>query len=499
MPNSKREELQDTISSHDLWREIAIFFGILSALLLTYSPVFLTSYAFLDDYRILAESLQKDTSVLGLTISGGRPVQGLLLWSLFSALSDISDLCWMRAMGVIAIAGLAFMLYRLLARAKWPRYQSAILALIMCVMPAYQVYSAWAVLSSSILAGVLSVGAGWLVSYLPCRRSWAAKVVLGGLSGLALGVAFCIYQPVAMLYVVAVAIILLIPEAKLEDLWRPLAAYGSVEFLGLGIGFAVYKYGQTVSPLPGARSEFVYDVMGKADWFVGEPLVQALNLVSLSVSKLLAFGVGVFIVVGLLLYFRKSFLQRIGLVGLALALIPLSYLPNLATAENWASYRTQGALSSLVVLYVFFALHGYWRALRLPRDSRAMKCIMVVTALVCALVAASNVLTLFVWPQQMELHFVRSQLRQQDLAEVESIYFIRAHWSDSIAPLQAYDEFGLPSSCAKYVPKSMVYLLLREIAPSRMSIPVQSVAWDEVGVLPAGALEIDMRKLREYR
>ena len=58
---------------------------------------------------------------------------------------------------------------------------------------------------------------------------------------------------------------------------------------------------------------------------------------------------------------------------------------------------------------------------------------------------------------------------------------------------------GIPSSSVSYVPKPAIYLLLREMDPSRVDIPVQQVAWDEAGAPPEGALVIDMHQLPDYR
>ena len=163
--------------------------------------------------------------------------------------------------------------------------------------------------------------------------------------------------------------------------------------LGLGIGFIAFKYGQVLYSRGGERSALANDWAGKAGWFMQEALSRSLNLANLSVSRLLAFGVGIFILLGLLLYFRGSFKRRVGMTGLALVLLPIAYLPNLVTAENWASYRSLGAITALVVLYVFLALHGFWRVLRQPPDSWAIKSTLSIVALTCGLLATSNVLS----------------------------------------------------------------------------------------------------------
>jgi hypothetical protein len=53
-----------------------------------------------------------------------------------------------------------------------------------------------------------------------------------------------------------------------------------------------------------------------------------------------------------------------GFLGLAVVLVPLAYTPNLAISENFASYRSIGALAALLSLYVWLGLWGIGCALR---------------------------------------------------------------------------------------------------------------------------------------
>ena len=46
-------------------------------------------------------------------------------------------------------------------------------------------------------------------------------------------------------------------------------------------------------------------------------------------------------------------------LALAAILLPLTYLPNLLVAENWSTYRTQVALTSLLWFYTAMALIGW--------------------------------------------------------------------------------------------------------------------------------------------
>src|SRR5262249_25676237 len=266
---------------------------------------------------------------------------------------------------------------------------------------------------------------------------------------------------------------------------------------GLVLGFCVYKwalvfYGHRLSP---ARAHLVQDVWGKALWFFRQPLMNALNLAKLSPKRWLAKAVALFIVGGLSQYFRGDVKGRLRQGMAAASLLPLSYLPNLVVEENWSSYRTLPALTSLVVVYVFLALWGYGKLLRGLTFTPVLTAVLGCAALASSLLAAYNVHAYFARPQLLELNLMRSQLARQDLAQASGIYIIGSKWQNFLAPAVRYDEFGYPSSSTLWAPKSAVYLLLRELSPERGNIPIELAPVGGSISPPPAALVVDMRKL----
>jgi hypothetical protein len=114
--------------------------------LLVYGVCVLVPYGFADDYRILAQSLQgggQPHMIKGM-IAGGRPVQALLTQATFALLGSVDDLRALRLAGVLGIALLAWLLYRAFLRAGQERWQAALLPVLICAMPPFQVYAVWA-------------------------------------------------------------------------------------------------------------------------------------------------------------------------------------------------------------------------------------------------------------------------------------------------------------------------------------------------------------------
>ncbi len=498
------------------WPALGLF---LAVFLTAYAPALMTPYAFLDDYVWLHSALLGDVGGIIAKIKSGRPLYGLLLdvMTLSSAaVRDISDLCYLRFLGIVGIAVLAWSMFRLLLRTGWEHAQSFFLSVILCTTLPFQVYAAWAVTAfypysalTSILAFAL---AEWAFKEQGCLLKW----LIGTGASLALLTALTIYQPAAMFFWVFAAVILLKPDMPLYDVLRRFGWYGLIVMVGMLLGFVVYQLGSSLYPDVPVRTVLVVQhIPAKAVWFLCEALPNALNFALLSpahwlfsdgspvrsafqrtVDMVIAWSVCVLIVGGLMLYVRGTRRERLWKLGIAGALLPLSYAPNLLVAENWASYRTLSSLTSIVVVYAFFAFQGYAQCLRRSLSPASMNAIMGGIAIACALSAAYHVRTYFVVPQVRELELMRSQLSEEELSGVRGIHVIRPGWQNTLAPLVRYDEFGLPSSShAALVPRDMVFLLLRDMIPDYAHLPVTHVAAGGPIDPPPGSLVMDMSSL----
>ena len=492
-------------------------FGLFLAVFLTaYAPVLLTPYAFLDAYRDLAVALQGDQSwLIAARITQGRPLYALLLDGIsLTAVEDIGALRYLRLVGIVGIAVLAWSVFRLFVRTGWEQVRSFFMAVILCTTLPFHVYAAWATVAFYLYAALASG-----LSFALAERSFdeqrlLPKWLLGAGASLTLLTGITIHQPAAMFFWVFTAVALLKPDMSLRDMLRRFGWYGMIVMVGMFLGFVVYELGLSLYPGFLARTGIVQDIPGKVVWFLCEALPNALNFALLSpahwffsdgspapssfhrtVDVVIGWSVFVIIAGGLMLSLRGTLKERLWKLGIAVSLLPLSYTPNLLVAENWASYRTLSSLTSVVVVYAFFALRGYAQHLRRPFSLVYTNAVVGGVAIVCGLSAMYHVQTYFVAPQVWELELMRSRLAREELSQARGIYVIRSGWQDTLAPLVRYDEFGLPSSSSAWAPAPMIFLLLRVIAPDYIHLPITTVAADDPIDLPPGSLVVDMGTL----
>jgi hypothetical protein len=301
-----------------------------------------------------------------------------------------------------------------------------------------------------------------------------------------------------MFFWVFAAIFLLSPQVVGKDLLRRVWWYGGVMAVSLILGYVIFKIGMWlygIGPLGVQRASLVTNFRGKIYWFLREPLTNALNGINLFPSWKLAGVVLLWTIGGLTLLLRGTVRGKITKGICFLLLLPLSYLPNLLVAENWASYRTLGALTTLVMFYIFAALSGYEQFLRRFVAVRLCPVVLGVLALCSMVLAARQVSTYFVIPQHQELEFMRTRLARTDFSQVRSIYVIGSGRNDLLAPAVRYDEFGLPFSATPWAPKPVAQLLLGEMQPQWAHLPIEVVSPDGPFAPPSDALVIDMRDM----
>jgi hypothetical protein len=383
---------------------------------------------------------------------------------------------------------------------------------LVCSVPAFQVYASWTVLFVAPYAALLGGGASLLVaSAADAPWTLVTDRIVG--ATVMLLAALLIYQPPAMFFWVFLAVALIGAREQGRAL-RLVRAHFVVAVAALGIAFALLKLGVHLvgKTAPNAtRNELTHDIAGKARWFFEQPLYRSLNLFELIPSAWLATLVGVVAAGGIVLLLHHQAVRLPLYAGIAVVLIPLSFLPNLVAAENSVTYRPEVSISSLMALYAGLGALGVWLTVRewlRPRVSHqaltaaggitlALSVAFVATG---AFVAARNVTTLFVEPQTTELRIIRSQVAALPAA-ASHIAFVQPSHFGGMTKLVLGDEFGLPSSTQPWTPETSVLLILREegrLAPGDPH-PIVDLLSPDTTTYPKNEPVVDVRELSRLR
>ena len=464
---------------------LLLFFAII------YSSVIETRYAFLDDYNVVFLANNHGIYLLARElVAGGRPIYALLSF-IFIFVSQIGELRWIRLLSVAGIAALCMLFMRHLRETTTlPRSISIAGGMLIGLMPAFQVYASWAVTAFDPWAAFL---AG--LSFSKLNNDLAPRWKTTVLSVVFLICAMAIYQPAAMMYWVFAGAAWVAAEKlpSLEKIIRAVAVMGTA----LALDYAAAK----LLPIlifhdyaDYSRTALVTNFEAKAWWFLTEVMQDALNLPSPLGGKMVAILAALFIGAGFVILMWRERLAWGARATLAILLLPLAYTPNLIVQENWASYRTQVALTSLLVLYFVMALSAWLRVCRIDRFATTF---IFAAILGCAWMARHDVDTEFTIPQVKELHLVSSYLRKEgNLAGAKEIYIVPARWQDSLAPFVRYDEFGTPSSQAAWSAPGLIWAIL-SAEHSPVTKKLRTAIVGPVSQAPKGATVVDLdRALR---
>jgi hypothetical protein len=457
--NRCRQQLSKIIPASE-WGLVAY----LVLFLICYSPVLIIHYAFSDDYYYLASACRKPEFPLcewPSVLVAGRPLYiGLLYWCYSLCVHNIANFAVLRLQGILLLVLLAFCIYKAMSACGWNRTIAFGTAAIICTMPSFQVYIAWATVSPTILLTILAGASAYLSGKAFNGTRMLSRCMFWLIAVITLSGVLAVYQPPAMVFWLFVAIALFGPGSIQPECLKRFCCYLSVFGSACAIDFAVAQVGKSIyGPLwiDAGRTYLTHHIMRKIAWFIQEPVTNSLNFVCLFpghiTGYITAFLAGVAILVGLAFYLKGKPIDRLIQFIIALCLIPLAYLPNLLVAESWATYRTTIALSSLFVLYAIFALEGFHKKIFGEKYYPVLAKTIVALSVISSCVAFHNVFAYFAFPQALELSLLRV------MNSINCPVSALLEYKKELAPGVRYDEFGCSSVKKDYLRNPVLYVV----------------------------------------
>ena len=479
---SKRARVERGFVTHtvkDRWVLILLAAAILTAL----APVFTVPYAFLDDYSFLVMSVEHPTlpqfrENMQFFIRDGRTLNGLLILLPFRAANRVEALSAVRFLGALGVVALASFVFVFLRSLRWRRGAAALLVTGLATLPPLLLFSSWTqqwpLPWAALFAGIAAVRLWRYVEGFAFAQNRPFLIPF-----LWLTAGFQIHQSLMSFFWFSFSIVWLTAPCsdakKFRFLRLSLLVYGGAAALSLAaIRIPAYLGFTTLN----ARGLLTLQPLAKLEWFFTRPLMDASSLWWIEPIRWISLAVLLAGAAGLaLMVWRQrtlaSGLRAVAMVGVLL----LTYLSNLVIVENWSSYRTQSALAATMLLLAAC----FWRHLAalLPiRRTHLRRRASLYGALalcpVMLIFARRNLNEYMVLPQNREFVAVSSAIKQRYTPEVRSFTVVQPDWSDSLAPGVRYDEFGVPSLFAKWVPVPFTKLALHDLGLAYDKLPTIS-------------------------
>lgn len=469
--------------------------AIFSSVFLTYSAVIFNTFGVLDDWFFLSNAITGQAGTVPLLIGAGRPLNAFIYEIGFSAAGSIEGLSILRLITIIGISFLGFFLYKF-SRAQHIDFATSLLIAIGTVLlPSFHVYASWAQHFTTPYAGILAIFSAFILTP-GCRIRDRSRALAIALSAAALITSLLIYQPIAMLFWTGI-LISLIADLESNNKWNFVRLLDALIAFSIAmiVAFIIFKIGQAQYPTNSSRYGLVNDIPEKLTWFISDPLKNAISLYAAPRNSAVQWLVLTTALTAFLFLAKFRGLKFTAKLASAVTLVLfLSYIPNLATAENWGTYRSIGALAvsfyaSLLLVIRFPIRHILQNGISRKYGGSAVMvplCFLVGTFVVLSSLTQFNVSRGFVLPNVTELNNLASFLKEQNLTSPpgQSILVKTSSWKDSSASVLLYDEFGMHSSLQDYYSLLMVKTVLRSmgLGPDTKVLPYSDKTSTEEGL-----------------
>lgn len=448
----------------------------------TYAICVTSVQAHSDDYWLLWLWRQEPAEVARLHVIQGRPVTAWLWHVGWSGVESTGDLWQPRLLSAIGVGLLSLAIYVSLRRLGYTPDFALTVAAIAALLPTFAVYASWAVCWLYPYACLTALAAFWITEAAGSRPLWL-RGALALPAAAVLAAAFCIYQPAAMFYVVP--LMFLVASERWTSLpareLRLLAIHLLVLVAAIGAAALVHQgLAENLQGLAAAeRATFTRDPVWKIGRFILQPLGQSSVLFFFlnqwpkpAMAAIIVPIFGLWIPVGLFLRFRGARAARIIRVAVLLALVPLSYLPNLLIASDDFAYRTRPAIAVAVLFLLVTATGGLLRHFVVDPQRWAHLVRGGIVAVVAAgfLLFQHHVAEFYLVPTHLEWTVIRSEvLREVEREPVpRQVVFVMAQHQQPVATRFIYYEMGYASSSLPWACEGMVGLALVELAPEQM-------------------------------
>jgi hypothetical protein len=432
----------------------------LPLILLFFLPALFFDYAFSDDYYGLWQQRVSENWTEAAFIHG-RPLQGTIISTIFSWAATVSGLWKIRAISILILILISYMLYReFFIFFKGNSLLAAIFCLLPVFVPSFGIITVWAATFPIIISLALSLLAGQILLY---KTSNIIKQVCSIIFAFTLLIISLVtYQTpvVACLIPWLIRSPRLVEQSKaIKQLLTPLIVFIVSNIIYI-IAFKIY---QSQSGLEIGRTGLTNNILDKIQWFYEEPFLLAGSTFATLAPKgfrivvllitMLSFSLSVFLFVK-----RIGFKKKWWFFVICIIAIPLSYYVNILTVEKFSSYRTQAVLTCVFIFGLAMANYEL-----IKEKFRWVG--GVILLLLFLLVGTKHLYTDFILLQNHDWKAMIQVVKQNH--NKKSINILRTNPNvavqKKIVTSIGMDEFGIPGSSVKWATEPMIKLILVDV------------------------------------
>lgn len=414
-------------------------------------PIFFFEFGFSDDYFGVWKA-QFSENWTSSAIEQGRPIQGWINSLLFDWAGSVKGLSKLRAVGGLLALTFAFLMYNTLVRINsfTPKLAAwAILPLLFT--PSIYLLIAWPCTMPALVSLILAYSAG-LALQKPLTGSWIEIIVAIPLLALSL----LTYQAATAACFIPYLIAQGSRESKVDFhlFWRTF-----VLFIGVNLCYySAFTWYQTTMDLYVGRAELTTNFGARIGWFVTAVLPKSASLFMVTtggtIRQLFSLAFGVVMFTGLFTLWRRSKLavpSKTLQLAICIFTLFVSYYMNLAAKEEFFSFRTTTALTTVLYVIGLFALEN------VQRIQIKQRMLMGITA-VAVCFGGLGLYGGFVIPQSSEFDQLKMRLKSETALNLTYLLADAKRYHQFGWMPKSGDELGVPSTSIPWAIESMIWL-----------------------------------------
>ncbi len=347
--NSKLTKLKYFISKNPLW-----FFSFISlALTLILNHGIFSNYIFLDatEYIWTASRIENFENEF---IQGGRPLLAIYCKFLYGTFCNtISDLKWARLFSLVCGVLFSIQIFSFLIKLKMKIFEAAIFAFLVLTLPSFSVYFSWS--ATSEIPFLLNINFFAGVILLKNIRHEKNQVLYYLIPLIIIVTSLCIYQSSITAFLIPLVIYFIITN---NFTYKTIVVILLFMAISLLLYYIIFKYSLSYYQLePTGRTQLdLLELPKKIVVFYLREIRVLTQGSGLLVAPILFFIIGTIGFLGFVykLYTsneknRKSYI----FIGCIILVLPLSYLPNLLSGQNYFCSRAIAPTAILILFYQF--------------------------------------------------------------------------------------------------------------------------------------------------
>nr|WP_310615944.1 glucosyltransferase domain-containing protein [Pantoea cypripedii] len=449
-------------------------------ILIGYSPIYLSNYAFSDDWFYVYASNTDPNSILKWDVLSGRPLYGSFRYLFSFFINDVNSLIVLRVFSLLSLIALGCYLYSFTSKRQIleNNLQRFTFSTMLCLLPSFQVYTAWSVCFPYVLSVIFS---GLSYTCLTSHRTSLSRLLL---SAIFIVASFAIYQPAGMSFLFFAMIDLCLSKREIDRkiIIRTILMLGLGMFSALLFAKALpyWLYHETLG-----RTNVTLELGTKLWWFIREPLKNA--IANYDLGRTLLSVILSLIIIGIGIAAMKKHGRNKPYLFIFFVLA--SGLPNLLVSESWAAYRTIVAIALITTAAFIFGLLTIFKNIRYPQIP------YVIFILLTVFVSTQNIRNGFSLPQQEEYRLFNAEVLRSVPAEFNGglYYNINSDNLPRVAKSTKYDEFGALSLGMPWAFAGMAYSVRKEhamnyVIPAAPVISLNNTCTEHCLVINASAV-----------